>query len=378
MDIKDFQSGRYEKRYCYSYFLPSCINHPFYWSDPQINDLLEQASVKLGELNSLSRFVPDIRLFTEMHTRKEAVVSSRIEGTQTTIEEACTNEEDIAPQKRDDWMEVKNYVDALNDAINQLERLPISSRLIRKAHRIMLRSVRGEHKNPGEFRRSQNWIGGATLADAVFIPPAHTEIPELMSDLEKFINNQELNTPHLVKAAIMHYQFETIHPFLDGNGRVGRLLIPLYLIANNLLDKPLLYLSEFFERHRSIYYDKLTIVREKNDLGQWIKFFLVGVIETTGKSITTLTAVSELKARIETHILPQMGRRARNAGILLNHLFQYPVVTVSDVQRVLGLTPKSANDMVSGFVEHSILVPMNERRRNRMFVFKEYVQMFGR
>lgn len=280
MDIKNFKAGSYQKGYEYQYFQPEKINHSFFWTDETINELLESASFKLGELNSFSRFVPDIDMFIIMHIFKEAVVSSRIEGTKTNIKEALIEEKEIVPEKRDDWKEVNNYVKAMNTAIEELKTIPLSNRLIRNTHNILLANGRGEHKNPGEFRQSQNWIGGASLKDAIFIPPAHTELPELLSDLELFFHNNEIKIPHLVRIAIAHYQFETIHPFLDGNGRIGRLLITLYLVSSGILDKPLLYLSDFFERNKTLYYDNLSRVRTKNDIGQWIKFFLTGVIQT--------------------------------------------------------------------------------------------------
>ena len=246
MDIKDFKAGSYKQGYEYYYFLPEKINHTFVWTDKNINELLEKASLKLGELNSYSRFIPDTDIFIIMHIFKEAVVSSCIEGTQTNIKEALIQENEIEPEKRNDWKEVNNYVDAMNTAIKELKTLPLSNRLIKNTHKILLSRGRGKHKNPGEFRTSQNWIGGTSIKDAVFIPPAHDKLSELFSDLELFLHNTKIKVPHLIKIAIAHYQFETIHPFLDGNGRIGRLLITLYLVSNHILDKPLLYLSDFF------------------------------------------------------------------------------------------------------------------------------------
>jgi len=376
MDIKEFKAGSHRKGYEYHYFLPEKINHSFFWTDEVINELLEKASFKLGELNSFSRFVPDTDMFIIMHIFKEAVVSSRIEGTQTNIEEALIEEKEIDPERRDDWKEVNNYVNAMNEAIAELKTLPLSNRLIKNTHKILLSSGRGERKNPREFRQSQNWIGGLSLADAVFIPPAHTELPDLMSDLELFLHNSEIKVPHLVKIAIAHYQFETIHPFLDGNGRIGRLLITLYLVSSGILDKPLLYLSDYFEKNKTLYYDNLTFVRTKNDLGQWIKFFLTGVIQTAENAVSTLKKITDLKASIEKERILLMGKRSKQGIEFLHLLFKKPVVTIKDVQAMTGLSPKAANDLVRAFVDQKILVETTGYQRNRIFVFDEYVGMF--
>ncbi len=376
MDVKDFKAGLYKTGYEYVYFMPEKINHTYVWTDQVINELLETASLKLGELNAFSRFVPDTDMFIMMHIFKEAVVSSRIEGTQTNIEEALIDEKDIEPERRDDWKEVNNYVEAMNVAIVEMETLPLSNRLLKNTHKILLSSVRGEHKYPGDFRKSQNWIGGASLSDAVFIPPAHTELAELMSDLELFLHNSEIKVPHLVKIAIAHYQFETIHPFLDGNGRIGRLLITLYLVSSGILGKPLLYISEFFEQNKMLYYDNLTNVRNKNDLGQWLKFFLTGIIQTTDNAINTLKIITDLKTSIEQHRILLMGKRSKQALQLFHQLFKKPVVTIKDVQSMTGLSAKAANDLVKAFVEQRVLVETTGYERNRVFIFDEYISVF--
>jgi len=377
MDIKDFQSGTVQNGYKYKYFKPNFINHEWIWTDPSINALLEKASLKLGELNSFSRFVPDTNMFIIMHVFKEAVDSSRIEGTKTNIEEAFIEENDTDPEKRDDWLEVHNYVNAMKTAIEELQSLPLSCRLLKNTHRMLLSSGRGEGKTPDEFRVSQNWIGGATLADAVFIPPSHTELPDLLSDFESFLNNDQLQIPHLIRIAIAHYQFETIHPFLDGNGRIGRLLITLYLVSTGILEKPLLYLSEFFETHKGLYYDNLTFARSKNDLAQWIRFFLTGVIETATHSTNTLESIIHLKNDIEQNRILQMGKRSRQALFLFHYLFSKPALTIKDVQACTGLSPKAANDLVLVFVEHKILRESTGYQRNRVFVFSEYMALFS-
>lgn len=377
MNIADFIAGSHQQGYQYQYFCPNKINHAFYWTDETINELLEQASLKLGELNSFSRFVPNTDMFIKMHILKEAVVSSRIEGTQTNIEEALAEVKELAPEKRDDWQEVNNYVQAMNTAIHELETLPLSNRLIKNTHEVLLSSVRGEYKSPGEFRHSQNWIGGASLADAVFIPPAHHELPALLDDLEFFLHNSDVKIPHLIRIAIAHYQFETIHPFLDGNGRIGRLMITLYLVSNGILSKPLLYLSDFFEKNKTLYYDNLMLVRTKNDLGQWIRFFLTGIIQTAENSVATLSKIVDLKSSIEKEKIRLFGKRLKNGHDFLDYLFEKPVVNIKDVQAVTGLSNKAANDLVQLFVEHGILVETTGYQRNRVFIFDEYMKMFS-
>jgi Fic family protein len=360
----------------YTYFMPNEVNDSWIWEDQTINKLLEKAAIKLGELNSFSKLVPNIDLFIQLHVTKEAVVSSRIEGTQTQIDEALLDEDEISPERKNDWVEVNNYIKALKQAIQELENLPISSRLIKKTHQILLDSVRGENKQPGEFRTSQNWIGGNTLADAVFIPPSQGYVNELMGDLEKFLHNEEINVPALVKIGIAHYQFETIHPFLDGNGRIGRLLITLFLVDQKILNKPLLYLSAFFEKNKGLYYDNLTFVRSKNNMKQWLKYFLVGVAETAESATQTLSDVLELKARLELNITLNFGKRANNATILLQHLFKKPVVHVNQVKDITNSTYKTANDLVTEFVSVGILKEMTGQSRNRVFMFDEYIKLF--
>lgn len=377
INLEKYVSGKQVKHPTgYTYFLPSAVNDSWIWEDQSINQLLEKAAIKLGELNSFSKLVPNIDLFIQLHVTKEAVVSSRIEGTQTQMDEALLEEDEISPERKNDWFEVKNYIKALNQAILELENLPISSRLIKKTHQILLESARGESKQPGEFRTSQNWIGGNTLTDAVFIPPNQDYVNELMADLEKFIHNEEINVPALVKIGIAHYQFETIHPFLDGNGRIGRLLITLFLVDKKILNKPLLYLSAFFEKNKGLYYDNLTFVRSKNNMKQWLKYFLVGVAETAESATQTLSNVIELKSKLESNITLNFGKRANNANILLQYLFKKPVVHVNQVKELTNSSFKTANDLVTEFVNAGILKEMTGQSRNRVFVFDEYIKLF--
>jgi Fic family protein len=310
-----------------------------------------------------------------MHIIKEATTSSRIEGTQTQLDEALMTREQIAPEKRDDWQEVQNYVEAMNYAVAELANLPLSLRLIRQTHAILLQGVRGEHKTPGEFRISQNWIGGTGLEDAVFIPPHQNEVVDLMGDLELFWHNNEVEVPQLIRIAISHYQFETIHPFLDGNGRIGRLLIPLYLMSHGLLAKPSLYLSDYLERHRGAYYDALTTVRESNDLLHWVKFFLVAVAEAATKGQQTFRGILQLKNRVDSQIVG-LGRKAENARRLLLFLYRQPFIQITDVERLLGVTPRAANALVGAFEKLEILIEITGYKRNRIFAFEPYWNLF--
>ena len=377
IQLEKYVSGKNEKDPTgYSYFMPSLINEQWKWEEQSINTLLEKAAIKLGELNSYSKLVPNIDLFIQLHVTKEAVVSSRIEGTKTQIEEALMDENEISPEGKDDWQEVNNYIKALNQAITELETLPISSRLIKKTHQILLDNARGENKQPGEYRRSQNWVGGNTLADAVFIPPHQKNVDELMGDLEKFLHNEDIKVPALIKIGIAHYQFETIHPFLDGNGRIGRLLITLFLVDQKILNKPLLYLSAFFEKNKSLYYDNLTFVRTKSDMTQWLKYFLVGVAEAAEDATQTLSDILELKTKLEISITTTFGKRSNNALLLLQFLFTKPIVHVNQVKEVTRSSYKSANDLVSDFVNVGILKEMTGQNRNRIFGFDQYLKMF--
>ncbi len=378
MDLSSFEPGIFKQQLEYKSFSPNYINHPWVISSIEINKLLSEANRFVGELNAFSQIVPNVDFFIYLYITKEANKSSKIEGTQTNLEEALMNKEDISPEKRDDWEEVRNYIDAINNSIEKLEELPISNRLLKQAHKILLSGVRGKHKLPGDYRKSQNWIG-ATLRDASFIPPHHTEINELMSDLEKFIHNTEFQVPHLIKIAIIHYQFETIHPFLDGNGRLGRLLITLYLVSSKVIEKPALYLSDFFEKNRHYYYDNLMSVRLTGNMEQWIKFFLVGVIETAKDAIQVFKDILSLQQEIESARLPVFGTRAKkNAIKLLENLYKFPVVPDAKyVDNLLGTSSSTTNRLIDKFVELKILSEITGYKRNRMYIFKPYLDIFS-
>ena len=330
----------------YKAFIPSKINYNWGWDDTKLDKLLAEANRQIGELNAYSLLIPNVDLYIKMHVKIEANKSSRIEGTRTTVEEDLLDVTDINPEKRDDWEEVQNYVKATNYGVQRIkDGFPVCTRLIRELHKILMQGVRGEHKTPGEFRTSQNWIGGSMPSNAVYVPPPHTEIAECLTDFEKFINNEEIDTPDLIKIAILHYQFESIHPFLDGNGRIGRLLIPLYIQSKRMLDKSCLYISDYIERNKDTYYDMLTRVRTHNDMIAWIKFFLEAVIETSKTAKEKFRNVVELTMEMDKIII-DLPIKAENAKKVIDVLYNEPIINRKKLMEITNIRPSTLKDTV--------------------------------
>ena len=373
--MKSFKSGEFISQNSFKCFFPKDINRKWTLDDIEIINLLSSADRELGKLDMYSEYIPNIDLFIGMHVVKEANQSSKIEGTKTNIEDAFLDKEDVSEEKKDDWEEVQNYISALNKGITSLEEIPLSSRLIKQSHKILMKGVRGKHKIPGEFRTSQNWIGGASISDAVFVPPPHNEISSLMGDLENFTHNREILLPGLLKIALIHYQFETIHPFLDGNGRVGRLMITLFLVEKGLLKKPILYLSDFFERHKKLYYDNLMNVRTHGDLKQWFKFFLVGVIETAKNSIQTFDNILKLQKEIDQKI-QCFGARSGSAREVINKLFNHPFIDAQRVCDIIKVSPPSAYKLINDLEELEIIKEYTGGKRGKKYCFNNYIELF--
>ena len=373
--MRNFISGKIvSQRNLYKSFQPEKINKEWMIDNMEVVSLLSKADRNLGRLDMYSEYV-NLDLYISMHIVKEATQSSRIEGTQTNIEEVFFKEEEIALEKRNDWHEVQNYIEAMNVAVNLLEKLPFSSRLIREIHKTLLQGVRGEHKLPGEFRTSQNWIGGASINDAVFVPPTFDTVHELMSDLENFANNHLNNVPDLIKIAIIHYQFETIHPFLDGNGKVGRLLITLYLVNKGILKRPILYLSDFFEKNRMLYYDNLMRVRTHNNLEQWLKFFLTGVIETAKKGIETFDSILKLQKDLDEKLNNEKSKMD-DIRKIISELYYNPVLDVSRVMKITEKKQFSGYKILKKMEELHIIKEISGSQRNRLYVFEDYLSLF--
>ena len=362
----------------YQYYMPSDIFNTLSLSLPlSINKQLEQASFALGRYSFLLEKMPDLSIFTALFHKKEATLTSRIEGIQTTIKDVFINEEDIPTEKRDDWAEVHCYIKSLEATIKALEKMPLCNRIIKDAHRTLLSQPRGQDKLPGEFRTSQNWIGGSRPDNAHFVPPAPHHVIELMGQLEKFINADNTQLPELVKIALIHYQFETIHPFLDGNGRIGRMLIPLYLMEKKIIEHPILFVSDFLEKNRSHYYSALDKARNsENGLINWISFFIDVIEKTANSGIAITQNLIEYQTELRERKLPQhFGRLTAKSIKLLEILFEQVIINSKALQLQLKFSPQVSNKLLNEFVKLGILKEITGGKRNRFFYFERYIQI---
>ena len=364
----------------YDAFIPAALPpKPRIRFTSELQALLSQADRALGRLDGSVRTLPNPNLFVFMYVRKEAVLSSQIEGTQSSLQDLLAAEAQVlgAGARPRDVDEVVNYVEAMNHGLARLGELPVSVRLIREIHARLLRGVRGSRLTPGDLRSSQNWIGpsGSTLREASFVPPPPHVVPEALGDLERFLHASD-DLPPVVKIGLAHAQFETIHPFLDGNGRVGRLLITFLLTERAILHKPVLYLSHYFKRHRATYYDRLQAVRDEGDWEGWLAFFLRGVAEVSAEAAETARRILLLREEHRTAITSGLGRAAGNGHRVLESLFDRPIVSVHDVQATNGTTFAAANALVARLVEIGVLEEITGQARNRRFRYGPYVRLF--
>lgn len=377
----EHRAGRYVRQpQHYAAFIPAPLPPapPLRWDD-ELQYLLSKADRALGRLDGSIQTLPDPDLFVMMYVRKEAVLSSQIEGTQSSLNDLLELEASIADARRPaDVGEVVNYVRAMNYGLERLHKLPISSRLIREIHSELLDGVRGRHLDPGEIRRTQNWIGsqGCTLNEAIFVPPPPHQVEDHLSELERFIHS-DVNIPPLIKIGMIHAQFETIHPFLDGNGRVGRLLITFLLCQSEILIRPVLYLSYYFKRNRTRYYELLQKIRDEGDWEAWIKFFLEGVATVSLEATATARAIVELRENHRHTIINDFGRAAGNALRVLESLYKTPFTTTTSVQKLLKITFPPAGNLIQRMVNADMLVEVTGQDRYRIYQYRPYVSLFS-
>lgn len=342
--------------------------------DDELIYLVSEANRFIGRLDEITDILIAPNFFVYMYARKEATLSSQIEGTQATFSDLIKKEAGINDEIPDDVREIENYIKALEYGFTRLETLPLSLRLIREIHEILLKDVRGQNKCPGEFRKSQNWIGGHSINTASYIPPSPQYLNDLLDNFEKFLHSEDKMHP-LIKTALIHSQFEMIHPFLDGNGRIGRLLINFYLATKGILHKPTMYISKFFKKHRKHYYEYLNNVTENGDYEKWIKFFLEGIIETSKEAVIKARKIKELR-ETDTIKIQALSRISEKALKLYNSLFNKPTVSIEDACELVELSYPNAKKMIDKFIDLGILKLLVERKRNKIYVYKKYIELF--
>ena len=360
----------------YECFVPHDLKYLKFNIDEEFQNLINRAYLLLGRLDGMATTLPDINLFVSMYVQKEAVISSQIEGTQASLIDVL--QKDRKNEKIKDTEEIVNYIKATNYAFKRLEELPLCMRLIKETHSILLSGVRGNEKLPGEFRKSQNWIGytGCTLNTASFVPPSPDEMEHSLSDLEKYIH-EDSSISNLIKIALINYQFETIHPFLDGNGRMGRLLIILYLREQGLIEYPVLYLSYFFKKNRSRYYELLNNVRIKGEFEEWIKFFIGGICEIADDAISSIQKIIELK-RIDIEKIRSIPKgNISNFLLVYDYLLKHPFLETGDIRLLSGLSKPTVNKLLETLIELEILELVDEKKRYKQYVYKNYVDILS-
>jgi hypothetical protein len=377
LKLENNRAGQLKKMQSdYQCFVPHNLKDIKLNIDSEINALVNKAYLLLGRLDGMAITLPDIDLFVSMYVQKEAVISSQIEGTQASLVDVL--QKDKGKEKIKDTEEIVNYIKATHYAFKRLNKMPLCMRLIRETHAVLLSNVRGEEKMPGEFRRSQNWIGhaGSTLKDASFIPPAPDEMDICLGDLERYIH-EDSTISNLIKIALIHYQFETIHPFLDGNGRMGRLLIILYLREQGLIEYPVLYLSYFFKKNRNRYYELLNNIRIKGEFEEWIKFFIDGICEISEDAITSIQKIVELKNTDMKKIRELSGGNISNLLLIYDYLLQHPFLEAEDIKNLVGVSKPTANKLLENLMTIEIVELVEDKKRYRQYVYKKYVDILS-
>lgn len=341
--------------------------------DDEMLSLLTGATKAIAKLDTLATYIPNINLFVSMYVRKEALLSSQIEGTQATLEDVL--DPLIEENTNRNVADVVNYIKATEFALDRLTTLPLCNRLLKETHAVLMQGVRGQEKNPGNFRTSQNWIGsqGSSIKNARYIPPNPQDMTDAMSDLEKYMNNDD-SLDVLIRAALIHYQFETIHPFLDGNGRIGRLLITLFLMEKKVLHSPALYISYYLKLNRVEYYDRMSEVRAKNNYEQWVRFFLLAIKESSEEAAETILRLNALHNK-NVSVIDGLGRQGKTSRLIFDYIEKNPIIDIGKTSHELGISFNTASSHINRLVEHGILVQTNNSERRRVFAYEEYLSI---
>ncbi len=373
-----YQSGVHRYVREYRYFLPALVNQSWSWEDPQLNRLVEKAAIRLGELNAMARMLPDAEHLFRLHVACEAIQSCKMAGCGIAIDDALMPKESVDPDQADNWQANRNCIDAIDGAMKDMKQvpLPLASEWLRESHRRLLRGIAGNDASRGEFRRSQGWIGGDSRADASFVPPAGEHVAELMDDLGQFLLNPDIELPALIRIAIAHYQFETIHPFQDGNGRIGRLMIPCLLLGDGVAGQPFIGVSAHFARDCQQYCDFLGGVREHRGMLKWLQYFVRGVERSAEDALERLYLSVQLKEELERRINRSFASRSCKATRLLRHLFARPIISMTEAASVCEVTFRTASSLIESMREHGMLFEVTGQRRNRLFRFDPYLEIF--
>lgn len=377
MKLENNRAGQLKRMQSdYECFIPHNLKDIKLNIDTEINHLINKAYLLLGRLDGMAITLPDMNLFVSMYVQKEAVISSQIEGTQASLIDVL--QKNRANEKIKETEEIVNYIKATNYAFKRLNELPLCMRLIKETHSVLLSNTRGQEKMPGEFRKSQNWIGhaGSTLNNASFIPPSPDEMDSCLSDLEKYLH-EDSDSSNLIKIALVHYQFETIHPFLDGNGRIGRLLIILYLKEQGLIEYPVLYLSYFLKKNRNRYYELLTNVRMKGEFEEWIKFFLNGICEIAKDAVTSIQKIVELKKNDVEKIREFSSGNISNLLLVYDYILKHPFFESEDIRKLIGVSKPTVNKLLENLMAMNILELVENKKRYRQYVYRKYVDILS-
>lgn len=364
----------------YKSFIPKPLPpEPGIQFDTELMNLLSQSDQAIGRLDGVIKNIPNPDLFVLMYIKKEAVLSSQIEGTQASLFDVLEKEEDILSDEKDDDVKVTlNYISAMTYGLERIKEFPLSLRFIREIHKILLTGIRGKNREPGEFRKSQNWLGpeGCTLSNAIFVPPPVFEMNEALNNFEKYLHSEK-KYPVLIDMGMIHSQFETIHPFLDGNGRIGRLLITFLLCNNNVISKPVLYLSYYFKKNHAEYYDKLMSVRTYGDWEGWLKFFLKGIIETSNNTVKLSNKIIELQKKNRDLIHNSMPRFSAKAMEVLDKIYLYPVFSVKRIKEHCNISYNTAKSIIGKFINVGIITEKSDKKRNKKYYFREYIDLLN-